>query len=288
MTPAKLAVIGCLLACGCATVHQHKGDAAAVLRAQPAQPPAVVDDGSLPVLFPPGQLFELVYGTSDVKGWVFAESGKKAGQQTVRWLLLDGANFLQMPLTVRRATAAGTEPPLPATAAQFAAFARERFRPNQDIYVKSHADTFREMYAPGADATLRSLIPVPLPAGRLPPEPKGHAPAGDEADEERYHELDGGSVGIRPPPAGGGPGGYLDPESLAPKGVVGFAFGSPMRASNREVWLIPGSLFATGLEGATIGPYRPVALPADGALSADWVAVVMASSHYRKSMPNNW
>jgi hypothetical protein len=287
MSTAKLVVLACLFASGCASVHQHKGDATVALRAGPAAPSAEPQAGaSLPVLFPPGHLFELVYGTSDIKGWVFAESGKKAGQQTVRWLLLDGANFLQMPLTVRRATAAGTEPPLPTTAAQFAAFARQRFRPDQDIYVKSHADTFQELYVPSQGAIARSVIPVPVPLGRLPPEPKGHALA--EAEEERYHELDGGTVGIRPPPAGGGPGGYLDPEWLAPKGVVGFAFGSPMRASNREVWLIPGSLFAAGLEGATVGPYRPVALPADGPLSDDWVAVVMASSHYRKSMPNNW
>ncbi len=313
MRPRELAVLTCLLACGCAT-SQFSGRGATAPGLDDAHPSeagvasSALQDADVeserlaePVLFRPGQTFALIYGFGTPNavpmGFVFAESGRHPGQQLIRWYLVKGMSFADENLTVLPADETLLGAPVPTSGRAFADFVRTRFdADNGDVYIKSHADTYCEKYTAKAGAREKSVVPVPIPLGRNPPDPPGHKKGKSGAAASltgRYQEIDGGTVGIRPPQPGGGgpsppgPGGYLDPSLLVPKGVVGFALGGPMRASNKEVWILPDELFKTGLVGTTCGPYRAAPMLGEGAVAADWAVVVLSSSHYRHSIPNN-
>ncbi len=270
MKTIHLLALACALACGCsAPPSQGAGEEASDSRlgyGGLAAGPRV----SHPVLFAPGHMFELVDTQGAVQAIAFAVSGRHPGQQTIRWLLQPSFDPTRREYTVRRALES------PPTVADFAAKARAMFVPRQTIYVKSHADTWQEQYVTGAGN--RDIVPVPLPQARRPPDPPGHAL---RAETLAGLELDGGSVGIRPPPAGGG-------AAADPMPFEGLAFSDPMRARNTELWFLSKTYFATGLDGAILGPFDNTARPQSSGRLSDWAVVILASSYYRESFPNAW
>jgi len=250
-------------------------------------------------------LYELTDKDSKSKGFVIAEQGECANQQTLRWLLLDGfENPVEQEVWVHRfVPAAGMT--APTTAAEFAEFARKMFDAKTSTYVKSYAETHRILRKVSGGTGYRSVIPVPWPDARPAPKPQGElrkaastaqaaaAPAAAVAaapvagDGGSYEQLDDGTIGIRPGGITPSPGpGYLDPALLLQKGNLGMAMAGPIEKSNVEFWLLGGELLKTGLDNTTLGPYRVIGGAIATTPIADWAVVVVSSSYYPNAVPD--
>jgi hypothetical protein len=253
----------------------------------------------LPTLFPVEGQYELVNPRGEVTGYVYAVT-QEPGKQLLRWVLLD--NFVQpriQPVSIRRAVGSSAEPALPATASEFADFARDKVAAGSNVvYAKSHADTFCTL-----TEAARKIVAVPIPIGRRPPDPPGAAMA-ESKSTGKYQEIDDGTVGIKrgsppgelPPGNGGSPslggggggGGYYDSTQADPAGILGMVVSSPPYEEEHENWFIPDMLFQSGLDGTTLLPFANQASAVTDAPSSQWVVVVVNSSYYPGFVPNDW
>jgi len=280
-------------------------------------------DPDPPVLLKPNTTYELTAmasaGKTKTVGFAFAEKGKKPGQQTLRWLLLeDFVSPTSQDVWIHELLVGPNGSKPPATVDGFVDLARKSWKPGS-IYAKSAAETHRELRETRSGS--RSVIPVPWPKAPPAPKPKGDlplaagtgaapaAPAGAGAGavaapgdpESDYQQSDDGTVGIRPgginpdpipvppptpvPPPGPDPFDHL--AQSIPQGIVGFGVAGPMLKSNVEYWFISKKLFPFALHDTTIGPYRVIGgVIGDKALT-EWAVVVVSSSYYRKGIPGS-
>jgi hypothetical protein len=259
----------------------------------PAAPP---NTSPAPTLFPVGGEYALKNAKGEATGYVFAENEGADGQQTLRWLLLE--NFespVSAAVGISRVVQASPGPHVPASAAEFAQFAREQMQGGKRVtYVKSYADTFCTNYDPPGQASARKITTIPVPAGRRAPEPPGELPPDSwTSGKGSSQQIDGGSVGIipgepvDPTRPSGGPG-YLDPVWLTQYGVVGMAIASPQMKRNIEYWFLPQLLFKKGLEDVTLAPFANQKADANAAPITEWAVVVVSSSYYPGFVPNQW
>ena len=255
---------------------------------------------TVPVLFAVDGEYELVTASDQVVAYIFADT-TSAGRQTLRWIVLEQYISPQsQQIGIRRVVQGGGQGSVPATAAEFADFARELMeQQEQATYAKSYADTFFTSYAPPGRME-RMIVTVPIPTGRRPPDPPGvERPYGWPSMLGQYHEIDGGTVGIKKGPpqelppgvhstpvgGGGGGGGYLEPQ---PAGLIGMVVASPIEASDVEYWFLPGRLFQAGLDGTTLLPFANQAAAVTDAPAEQWVVVVVNTSYYPGFVPNDW